>query len=241
MSTEVSLVLIGGIADSGKSALMEELQGIDGVQAIRISDCFREPLEAPENKPLSAGVIYRDWKSEAEVKGVKELGDKIATLRGEKGLKTLLINTHFATYSPGGYMMGLDPASLKQICMDCKLCDAESKGKAAVILVDIGVGDVLQRREEQWKKKEQWEKAEDVFPTGPGLVQDLEFNRLYALQYYNTLNLILRGPDRVFYYRAFVDYKQIKDLTGDLKKSYAFQQAKDKLVSFLKETNIIMK
>jgi hypothetical protein len=221
---------------------MYELRELTGVEAIRISDCFKKPLDAPddEKKPLSAGVIYRDWKSEAEPKGIEELGNRVKQLRDQKSdMSTLVINTHFATYSPGGYMIGLDPPSLRQICIDCMLCKPDSKGKAAVVLVDIGIGDVLQRREEQWKKKEQWEKPEDVFPTGPGLAQDLEFNRLYALQYYNTLNLILKDAERVIYYRSFVDYKQIKDLTGDLRKTSAFQQSKDKLIHFLKEQRMI--
>lgn len=240
MSSEISLVFLGGIADSGKSALIDVLQeGRPGVKGVRVSDYFRKPLEAPENEPLSAGVIYRDWKSEAEHKAVEALTADIKLFRGS-GLETLIINTHFATFSPGGYMMGLDPPSLQEICKACLLDGPTRKLKAGVILIDIGIGDVLQRREEQWKTKEQWSKHEDVFPTGPGLAQDLEFNRLYALQYYSTLGMIL-SPSRVFYYRAIVDYKQIKDLRSDLKNTLAFQRTKDQLVEFLRSVGIVDK
>lgn len=81
MAAEISLVFLGGIADSGKSALMRELQVLTGVEAVRISDCLKKPLGVPEDKdndkPLRAGVIYRDWKFEAEKKAINELGEKI--------------------------------------------------------------------------------------------------------------------------------------------------------------------
>ena len=243
----MSLVFLGGIADSGKSALLREIdrvgnskniakcerEGIernekdDEVRLIYISDSFKQPLNAPDG-PLSAAVIYVDWKSKESV-AIDDLCKKIVNWRDGTMNRTLIINSHFATYSPGGFMMGLDPPNLRRICVACNLCGENKQEKAGVILVDIGVSDVLQRREAQWKVNP------EVFSTGTGLLQDLEFNRLYALQYYNTLARILDDDEdeRVFYHRALVDWRNVKDLNKELSEVPEFREMSEKVIQFL--------
>ncbi len=132
-------------------------------------------------------------------------------------------------------MMGLDPPNLRRICLACNLCRERKEGKAGVILVDIGVSDVLQRREAQWKVNP------EVFSTGAGLLQDLEFNRLYALQYHSTLGRILndQADERVFYHRALVDWQNVKDLKKDLNEVPEFREMSRNLISFLEEKQIL--
>src|ERR1051325_1201367 len=120
MSSQISLVFLGGIADSGKSDMMEELKSLNGVRAVRISDYFKDPLNATQDPILSAGAIYRDWKSEAEAQAVASLCKDIRSWRENlpdptdlatrrldtiedsvsDNFTTLIVNTHFATYSP---------------------------------------------------------------------------------------------------------------------------------------------
>lgn len=247
MAGEISLVFLGGIADTGKSALTRVIeQRIAGVVPIKISEYFKlalqEKLTMTIDGPLAAAMVYSvDWKS-VESRAVEMLIKDIREdFRAKRHCKTLLINTHFATYSPGGYMMGLDPQSLLALCDACNLCEDESVQKAFIVLVDIGITDVLQRREKQWMKmfdgtsatqdQESKAKKHEMFSTSLGLTQDLEFNRLYALEYFNTLSTVL--PKRVKYHRIFVDWELIEDYKNPFSKAPAFENACNRLVNYL--------
>ncbi len=229
MANETSLIFIGGIKDSGKSELAKRLGTGSGFKVARISDYFRDVLDGwpKDKKDLTAAVVYMDWKKD-EGRAIQKLCSDIPTWRTDQGisLKTLVINSHYATYSPGGFMMGLDPESLRILCDKCNLFLPKSVGRVAVVLVDIGISDVLARRERRWIHQT------DDFPTGPGLAADLDFNRLYALQYYNCLAAML-GPQRVAYYRAVIDYKDMGDYKDELSKTGAFDKTYGLLEKFL--------
>jgi len=237
MSGEITLVFLGGIADSGKSALMGKLKTLEGVEFENISDHFKTALGEDTLQALD----FLDWKSKAESKAVQNLGNRIQELRqhrkGPSEFSTLIVNTHFATYSPGGFMMGLDPPHIQKICEYCNLCSLNSDNpgspytKAAVILVDIAISDVLQRREAQWTSNT------ERSATGPGLIQDLEFNRLYALQYYNALAHVL-GPARVAYKRVVTDWR-ITDNSKPKEETTALTVVFGQLADFLRESGII--
>jgi adenylate kinase len=243
MAGEISLVFLGGIADSGKSDLRPKLEALPGVKWVNISTHFKKALEGFFLKNLGEANValdYVEWKSKAEDTAVQLLGEEIKQLRKENGsadFNTLIVNTHFATYSPGGFMPGLDPPHIRQICQYCNLRapnvdDENPAGKAAIILVDITISDVLQRREDRWN-----EKPGRSASTGPGLIQDLEFNRLYALQYYNVLSHIL-GSDRISYYRVLMDWRS-KDMSIPVEQTRALKDAFKELKEFLERENIL--
>lgn len=244
MSGEISLVFLGGIADSGKSALKIKLETLAGIEFVSISDYFKDALEnyfklTEKTDGTLRALEYVDWKSKSESKAIELLGGKIQELRRRKGTDdfgTLIVNTHFATYSPGGFMIGLDPPHILQICQYCNLRTAQGQsevlpGKAAVILVDIAISDVLQRREDQWKENTERSSM------GQGLIQDLEFNRLYALHYYNILSQFL-GPTRVAYHRVLMDWRKA-DTHKPIEDTDALKVVFGELREFLKEEQII--
>lgn len=248
MPGEISLVFLGGIADSGKSDLKPLLEKLPGVKWINISSQFKTALGEVFHQDFgedNVALDYVEWKSRAEERALQLLGDQIKELKREfPEFNTLIINTHFATYSPGGFLPGLDPPHIKRICEFCHLLLGKEqneissdkvetvKGRAAVILVDIAISDVLQRREDRWKHKPQRSPS-----TGPGLIQDLELNRLYALQYFNVLSQTL-GPDRVSYYRVLMDWKN-QDTRVPVDQTKALQLAFKELQEFLDKEKIV--
>lgn len=222
-----SLIFIGGIKDSGKSDLAKKLGTDPGFRVARLSDYFGAVLDGwPEKTDLTTAVVYVDWKRLAEGKAIDRLCSDIPNWRRDANLKTLIINSHYATYSPCGFMMGLDPESLRILCDKANLFLPNSEGRVAVVHVDISVSDVLVRRERRWTHQT------DDFPTGPGLTADLEFNRLYALQYYNCLVSFL-GYRRVAYYRSVIDFKDVGDYHKELTNTAAFDSAYNELKTFL--------
>jgi hypothetical protein len=203
---EVNLVLIGGIGDSGKSEFARSLANDPGIETLRVSDEFRDTYREVYGfklgEKLGAEVVNEDWKSRAEPAAVRRLIDKIRQKKMAGSCRTLVLNSHFATYSPGGFMAGLDPQSLKDICVACDLIEGgkTGRGAAAIVLVDISISDVLRRRKAVWQSK-------PAFSMGFALNQDLEFNRLYALQYYSTLSSLV-GAKRVSYWRVVLDWPE---------------------------------
>lgn len=237
MAGEISLVFLGGIADSGKSDLKPKLERVPGVKWINISTHFKAALAEVFGRQFgedNVALDYVEWKSLAEENALKLLEIEIKRLKQDSpDFTTLIINTHFATYSPGGFLPGLDPPHIKKICEFCHLRGGKEQnvGRAAVILVDITISDVLQRREDRWKEKPQRSPS-----TGPGLIQDLELNRLYALQYFNVLSQTL-GSDRVSYLRVLMDWK-VKDNTRPVSETLALKYASDKLIKFLESEGL---
>ena len=226
----LSLVFVGGIADSGKSKLIELVTNqLTDITALRVSDSLRVALDAAKKNPkpeLGPEVTFIDWKHYEDA-ALRDLVSRLKIIiNGNTKTKTVIVNTHFATYSPGGFMVGLDPASIAVICKTCQLTDgADSPGKAAVVLVDLGIADVLHRREERWTEKA------DGFPRGSALVQDLEFNRMYALQYHGVLTSLIQA--RALYKRIHVDYTSKHDL-GPLEED--LKKAAFKFATFLTES-----
>jgi hypothetical protein len=239
MSGELSLIMMGGIGDSGKSSFADAIAKRPSVRVLRVSDYLRRHLEVPTDRKLGAEVVNVDWKSRAEQKAALDLGEEVGNLRAG-GCKTLIVNSHFATYSPGGFMMGMDPGSLRSVCKACELCGnvvkpvGDSSGervRAAVVLVDIGISDVLRRREAQWQSK-------PAFSMGTALIQDLEFNRLYSLQYYQILSSII-GFGGVEYYRLLLDWQDIHSLERPLEQAPGFQLKLRELSDYLIERRLI--
>lgn len=234
MASAISLVFLGGIADSGKTALAESLAQNSEVRAEKISRFFRDAMPVLRKGNGDQGrpaLIYADWKSTGEEGAIDKLCNDIGTWRRER-LKTLIINTHFATYSPGGYMMGLDPISLQRICKACNLIDDESKTKAAVILVDISFSDVL-----QWRARHPTVDLSGSVSV-EAIARDLEFNRLYALQYYTAL-VGLIGSQQVLFYRCLIDHQGSGSLDTSLPNTNAFKVAKEGARSFLKTSGML--
>jgi hypothetical protein len=135
-------------------------------------------------------------------------------------------------------MIGLDPQHIREICQHCNLISAKHPSeprtnKAAVILVDIAISDVLQRREVRWKK------MTERTASGSRLIQDLEFNRLYALQYYIVLCQVL-GPERVCYKRVLMDWRIPADDTKPVAETSALINVFNDLHRFLVAENIII-
>jgi hypothetical protein len=235
----LSLVFLGGIADSGKSALVQQLKLLDDVRAFSVSDFLRAALAQRGKQPntkLGAEVTFIDWKTfERDAidylcgdKQAQGIPDGLPSCFDDTKVRTVIINTHFATYSPGGFMVGLDPNSIAKLCDKCRIVGTK-EARAAVVLVDIGIADVLHRREERWTKDV------DPFTTGAALAQDLEFNRVYALHYFNILTSLL-GHERVTYSRVFVDYSQVV-LHEELMNVPAFTIALNKLYDVLEKEN----
>jgi len=259
-------VFLGGTADSGKSDMMAAIASRRSadVQPFSISAFFRSALaddlevaRLPRDE-MGSEVALIDWKS-SEQRAVQQfIRNHDAADRTEKdGIRrktpaglpvcikenrvTAIINTHFATYSAGGFMMGLDPPSLREICEACKLISRQKdawavhpQARAAVVLVDIGIGDVLHRREANWTTKV------DAFTAGAALIQDLEFNRLFALQYFNVLTGLLT-PAKVFYKRVFIDYKERSRLVGSPVSIAEFKDGVAELEQWLEDHQFVRK
>lgn len=225
-----SLLFVGGVADSGKSVLLNQVAGYaKDIKVFAVSDFLRNALEADHRNPstkLGPEVTFIDWKS-YETKAVDGLVEQIGEcFQNEPHLKTIAINSHFATYSPGGFMAGLDATSIDRICNACHLTSTAT-GKAAVVLVDIGLADVLHWRGQNWTSNI------DAFGAGSALMQDLEFNRLYALHYYNILRTTLMN-DCVLYQRVFLDYSKLTHFSDNLASESEFKIKLKSFTEFLK-------
>ena len=229
LTKALSLIFIGGIADSGKSVLIDQISAhANDVKSFAVSDFLKDTLSTKRNytkEKLGPEVTLIDWKSH-EPDAIKELCAKIEECFNDVSKNTVIVNTHFATYSPGGFMIGLDPNSIDLICHACKLTDPGATSKAVVVLVDIGIADVLHRREKRWTA------SVDTFTIGSALAQDLESNRLYALQYYMLLTATL-GRLRVLYHRLSVDYNSETHLHEELEKVPEFKLALNTFSEFL--------
>ena len=231
MPSEISLIFVGGVADSGKSILIDKVNELIeaeenvSIAEERISHYLKEPLGWPPDKRLTSAASLKDWKIYEE-RAISQLCESIKTHR-TNGVKCIIINTHFATYSPGGFMIGLDPSSLKMLCDACNLLEPESSKKAAVVLADISISDVSRKKEESWKDQ-------GNFSTTQSLMDDLEFNRLYALQYFNTLSNILKF-NRVMFQRISVNWRAAAAYpTGD--ENFELNTRARSLIKIFKES-----
>jgi hypothetical protein len=229
MPDSLSLLFIGGIADSGKSVLVKKLaEYASDIKLFPISEFLRDALAAAHKNPLDklgAEVTLIDWKTH-EPKAIDGLVAQIKDCFKDEAIRTVVINTHFATHSPGGSMAGLDPDSIDRICEACHLAESQT-AKVAVVLVDIGLADVLQWRGQHWTSNNI-----DAFATGSELMEDLEFNRVYALHYYNVLRTTV-DKERVLYHRVFMDRSKFAQLS-ELENQAEFQLIFNKFTDFLK-------
>jgi adenylate kinase len=233
MPDSTNLVFLGGIADSGKSLLLKHVCPPDHptIHNAKVSTYFGHQLltGSEKGKELTASVCYTEWKS-SEPYAVDELAADIRKWRVEKTVRTIVLNTHFATYSPGGFMMGLDPDSIKKLCEACSLHLGNTDAHAAVVLIDTTIAEVLKRRGSDWKNH-----GESFF-TGPSLSADLEYNRLFAFQYYDCLAHALPA-NRVWYERILVKWEELKEHQPEdvVVKSAVFSTAMRSLRDFLEK------
>lgn len=215
-----ALAFVGGIADSGKSPLLEELVRQEADKTVlRVSDSLKISLGFNQNEKLPPAVTLTDWKVLGEPDAVKHLCSSIReAMNAAPGPKAFLLNTHFATHSPSGFLPGLDPDSIFSLCEACNLTANESKVRVAVVLIDIGVASALRLRQKDWKAYSKGAGG------GPALTADLDFNRLYSLYYYHTLCSIL-PRERVLYRRLVLQWDEVAGAEKPIAQTEAFKAA----------------
>ena len=242
MVHEIPILFLGGSTRSGKSIIGNRLEKklLVGVQRIKFSEMLKRHLTDPRNKklpdedPLSSGVVYVDWKSQAESEATKDLCKEIKSRRQKdaEGFKLLIVDTHFATFSPGGYMMGIDPTGLRAICDCCNLLGEKSQKKVVIGLVNIGLGDVLQVLEGNWTKTNL-----TAFPSASAIMPDLEMNRLYAMAYYNVIASLV-GPSRILFHRTFVNFNDARNAAFE-DGNRRLHEAAEEMARFLDREQIV--
>jgi len=109
------IIFFGGCTGINKSArLSEAVSGFNGkVEIIKISDLFLDEIKAA-NQNVKA-TIWKEypWKEHED----EVLAKLISRIRGKHNL--FIINNHFATISPYGYIPGLDMDNLEKLLNQC--------------------------------------------------------------------------------------------------------------------------
>jgi hypothetical protein len=194
MSTKTRIIFYGGCTGINKSKILEDtVKEIPDVnennfKIIKISDLFLEEIK--KNNTGKKSILWKEehWKEhEHEV-----LGNLIKDIKGK--LKLFIINNHFATISPYGYIPGLNMDRLEELLKKCIDKTAIKSNKklnekpvVGILHIDINI-DVIYEHYRNIFLNEVDNKKDNVVAVLPyisktEIEKDLNENRLWAEAY----------------------------------------------------------
>jgi adenylate kinase len=187
---EHTIVFVGGITDSKKTELLKSLQPLISTTAhvFPVGECFAEVFSSEDNPIGVEEIPYRDWKEREDLAVLK----LIAKIR-EEPKQTCVIKTHYATYSPSGFMPGLEPPSLELIYTKIK------PKRIGIVLIDCNLQEVLTVRSGAHSAKKG---SREAGYSVTHIAEDLQYNRAYAWQYCSFLRSLSGGGNAVRYKRV---------------------------------------
>ena len=182
---------IGGANNVGKTTIIDRY----------LLDLFKE--DGKKVKSLRTGIMYQDeckkknLITQDEEAVSQTLWDSVQRTVSQQIIDTiksesadlLLINTHYASASPFGYLMGLDINFLEEIGSALKSSTASPF--ASVMLIDATLAEVLSRCRSNRVTSGRYMPSDDVR-------FDLELNRLYSYQYFHILTSILGQSNSIY-------------------------------------------
>lgn len=174
-----ALLIYGGCTGVGKSNILKRALSKfnpDEYELINISDIFLDFIKI--NNPTDENILWSHtfWKKyDKNVLG--EVKDRIAKC----GKKLVIINKHFATISPHGYLPGIDMDALDLLLLQQRSLNRDYKGNKPIfglLLIDTEVKAIQAYYEKEYAKSPVLNYISTDY-----IIRDLEKNREWAESY----------------------------------------------------------